>query len=430
MSNPYSQHQGNQQSGNLQGGNQFSDNQRAYSRHRNDRWRTDESVGSRATWRDDNSSRNPNRFGWGEEGGQYGQSRHPSNISGSHFSGRYGEYDTDWQSPSNYDDSPNYNSPSNYSSARHYGDSRNFNDSRSFNDSRNFNDYRKYENDPNPYEGASWNQNPDSYSGQQDFRLGTPSSSDYRQGISHANQGRDWPQSGRARNPSFSDSGQFGYRSSSRDISQPLYGAQNYEQFGDRGFNSARGYESLDRNYPNTNRDWERGDYQAMSEHRPTGAYGLERSHRGKGPKGYVRSDQRIREEICEILSDDFRIDASDISVEVRDGVVLIEGSVPDRLQKHRVEDIADSCSGVKDVNNSLRVSRQAGQSSRQELSGQSLGSPERLGETAGGQNIGGQSTSAHSTGGQSAPGTQGISNQSLTSGGSQDKSTGKVTKQ
>lgn len=96
--------------------------------------------------------------------------------------------------------------------------------------------------------------------------------------------------------------------------------------------------------------------------HGQTGAYGLQQAHRGKGPKGYTRTDERIREEICELLSDDFSIDASEISVQVKDGVVTLEGTVQDRTQKHRAEDLADNCSGVKDVHNGLRVTRQASQ--------------------------------------------------------------------
>src|SRR5437867_195160 len=43
---------------------------------------------------------------------------------------------------------------------------------------------------------------------------------------------------------------------------------------------------------------------------------------RGVGPKGYLRSDERLTEVICERLTDDARIDASDITVAVRDGKV------------------------------------------------------------------------------------------------------------
>lgn len=83
-------------------------------------------------------------------------------------------------------------------------------------------------------------------------------------------------------------------------------------------------------------------------------------NYRGRAPKGYVRSDERIREDICDRLSEERRVDASDISVSVRDGIVTLEGSIADRPQKHRAEDIADTCSGVKDVRNYLSVLRRA----------------------------------------------------------------------
>ncbi|MNY73547.1 BON domain protein [compost metagenome] len=38
--------------------------------------------------------------------------------------------------------------------------------------------------------------------------------------------------------------------------------------------------------------------------------------------------------------------------------MVTLEGSVPDRLQKYRIEDIADEIFGVKDLVNHLRVAR------------------------------------------------------------------------
>lgn len=82
---------------------------------------------------------------------------------------------------------------------------------------------------------------------------------------------------------------------------------------------------------------------------------------RGHGPKGYRRSDARITEELCERLTDDDDIDASAISVEISDGVATLTGTVPDRRMKHRAEDLAESCSGVSDVDNRLRVVRSDG---------------------------------------------------------------------
>jgi len=78
----------------------------------------------------------------------------------------------------------------------------------------------------------------------------------------------------------------------------------------------------------------------------------------GKGPKGYVRSDDRIREDVCDRLSDDDIVDASEISVQVKDGEVTLEGSVTDRHMKHRAEDIIEEVSGVRDVNNRLRTKK------------------------------------------------------------------------
>ena len=76
----------------------------------------------------------------------------------------------------------------------------------------------------------------------------------------------------------------------------------------------------------------------------------------GRGPKGYTRSDERIREDICDRLSDDDEVDARDITVTVKGAEVTLEGTVNDRRSKHRAEDIAESVSGVKDVNNHLRA--------------------------------------------------------------------------
>jgi osmotically-inducible protein OsmY len=78
-------------------------------------------------------------------------------------------------------------------------------------------------------------------------------------------------------------------------------------------------------------------------------------SFRGRGPKGYERSDARVREIICERLTDDPRIDASDVSVEVTQKVVRLSGSVDDRRTKYAIEDLIERC-GVKDIDNQLRV--------------------------------------------------------------------------
>ena len=79
-------------------------------------------------------------------------------------------------------------------------------------------------------------------------------------------------------------------------------------------------------------------------------------SHRGKGPKGYKRSDSRIQEDANDRLADDGSVDASDIEVSVKDGEVTLSGFVTDRWEKRRAEDCVDGVSGVNHVQNNLRV--------------------------------------------------------------------------
>jgi len=82
---------------------------------------------------------------------------------------------------------------------------------------------------------------------------------------------------------------------------------------------------------------------------------------RGKGPRNYSRSDERIKEDINDCLSDDPFIDATDIEVIVTNGEVTLTGTVDHRSAKRRAEDLAESVSGVKNVENRLRVNQYTG---------------------------------------------------------------------
>ena len=73
-------------------------------------------------------------------------------------------------------------------------------------------------------------------------------------------------------------------------------------------------------------------------------------SFAGRGPQGYRRSDERIMEDINEELTWDDEIDATDITVEAKNGEVILKGFVIDRQSKRRAEEIVESCVGVKDV--------------------------------------------------------------------------------
>jgi len=80
------------------------------------------------------------------------------------------------------------------------------------------------------------------------------------------------------------------------------------------------------------------------------------RGARGRGPKGYQRSDERISDEVHQRLTDDHWLDASEINVAVANGDVTLSGTVESREAKHRAERIVEDLSGVKHVQNNLRV--------------------------------------------------------------------------
>lgn len=102
------------------------------------------------------------------------------------------------------------------------------------------------------------------------------------------------------------------------------------------------------------------GYAESASGDRGSGAYGHPRGRpgedfRGRGPKNYVRSDERLREEINERLTADPQIDAGEIEVDVQEGRVVLNGSVDRRQTRYRVEDLVEAC-GVQDIDNRLRI--------------------------------------------------------------------------
>ncbi len=82
--------------------------------------------------------------------------------------------------------------------------------------------------------------------------------------------------------------------------------------------------------------------------------------HRGRGPKGYQRSDARILEDVNDRLTEDPHIDASEIDVRVENREVTLAGTVNSRFEKRHAEDLAESVSGVTHVQNNLRIQQAA----------------------------------------------------------------------
>jgi osmotically-inducible protein OsmY len=78
----------------------------------------------------------------------------------------------------------------------------------------------------------------------------------------------------------------------------------------------------------------------------------------GKGPKGFKRSDERIREEVCETIARRGWIDASDVEVSVERGVVRLSGTVCRSRDRRVLEALVERVLGVEEVKNELRLAR------------------------------------------------------------------------
>jgi osmotically-inducible protein OsmY len=140
--------------------------------------------------------------------------------------------------------------------------------------------------------------------------------------------------------------------------------------YGGRG---ERDYGSRERDYGNRERDWwDRATDEVSSWFGDEDAERRRRMdhHRGRGPKNYTRSDDRIREDVSDRLTDDPLVDASDIEVSVSNQEVTLNGTVASRNERRLAEEVAEQVSGVKYVQNNLRVKDRHPQSGMSGTSG------------------------------------------------------------
>jgi osmotically-inducible protein OsmY len=169
-----------------------------------------------------------------------------------------------------------------------------------------------------------------------------------------------------------------------KDIRE-MYGRESHEERDrwDRGrsWTAERGPGRVDRSdFLGRERDEERsrGDREDVWSRSGTGAGGWapRGPYSGRGPRGYQRSDDRIREDVCECLSQHGMLDATEVDVIVVAGDVTLRGSVPSRWAKREAEDLTESVSGVRDVHNELRVSQPGTSSSGTSYSSSSQSAP------------------------------------------------------
>jgi|GEM_PF-950071 len=101
---------------------------------------------------------------------------------------------------------------------------------------------------------------------------------------------------------------------------------------------------------------WFGNDHPGQQQRQPSSGQNYPGGHRGRGPRDSQRSQDRIREDICDRLTDDDWLDASHVQVQVQGNEVILSGTVETREQKRRAEDLVEAISGVRHVENRLRV--------------------------------------------------------------------------
>lgn len=180
--------------------------------------------------------------------------------------------------------------------------------------------------------------------------------------------------------PGYGERGYVDRGTGGRIYGEREYGARNYRDPREsstsswhRGMYYGEGARPDGRNYGERERErsrtWGTSSDQTYDQGRyASSQYDANMGQRrsGRGPKGYKRTDDRIREDVCDRLSQQYDVDATEVEVTVSNGEVTLTGTVSDRDQKFRIEHIADSVGGVSEVHNQVRVRRDSAAQSNQ----------------------------------------------------------------
>jgi len=137
-----------------------------------------------------------------------------------------------------------------------------------------------------------------------------------------------------------------------RDQDFPRYG-QGLESY---GASERPGFYGSDQDFNSFGRESDFNQSSRGMQGSNTGSRSLGGKFRGKGPKSFKRSDERITEDVCRCLEDHDELDASNIDVTVMNGEVTLKGTIEGRRDKRLAEEIVENIWGVKDVKNEIRV--------------------------------------------------------------------------
>ena len=204
--------------------------------------------------------------------------------------------------------------------------------------------------------------------------------------------------------PRYQDQPQRGQQHQTRPGEQRGFGQGGYGQggtgqsgFGQSGFGQGSYGQG-------GQQSWGQSQHQSSSgSHDPA----QEGPFTGRGPRGYRRSDERIREDVCELLTRHGEIDASSMEVDVRQGTVILRGMADSGRTRRLTEELVEGVAGVNDVENQLRVNQRTGYTdTSNEMQGEPRGTPRVSGVSAYGTGV--AETSGVSTRG--GPGEPGMS--------------------
>lgn len=219
-----------------------------------------------------------------------------------------------------------------------------------------------------------------------DYRMTTRYGNDsdsYDAGHRDRNQRRELPTQGHQHNQAFAAGSSIApdYRDTRGygRFTADSYGGRDYAyrqdpNYGSRGFGAAGYGASYGSGSGYGTHDSDRGFFERAGDEIASwfgddaATRRREQDHRGAGPQNYTRSDQRILDDICDRLTEDRYVDASDITVTVQEREVTLDGSVTSKQAKRRAEDVADHVTGVGHVQNNLRVKDRQKTEERQTL--------------------------------------------------------------
>jgi len=135
-----------------------------------------------------------------------------------------------------------------------------------------------------------------------------------------------------------------------RDRSREYGYARGSQEFGPEGYGAPVRYSRFGTGYGQEGSSYRQGYAQSTERWRVPGPFV------GRGPRGYQRSEERIREEINDRLTAHGLLDASDVNLQIQNGEVTLTGFVDSREAKRAAEDCAEDVSGVREVHNHLRI--------------------------------------------------------------------------